>query len=308
MSVMQRCENCGEEVGENKVPFTYYQGFVLCLDCFKRLQPYQVLEIDVIKIPERRLTSRFKNEAKEAFLSSIEKDGILQPLHVIKDANGNFWLGDGLHRLIALQVKGWRLVPVIVKEGNRVDAVTSSIKSNLLRGEANAGDLAEVIAYLKDSNDWTTKRVAEEVNLSESYVSRLYNLATKRKDLLEEVKAERLSIHGAIQLMEEAEAKATTPSIQKAAAPDSCTVQPVGEDSAAPLSLEDLGLTQDEREKQLLSEEGSAVKKRELMVCDFCGKLLSRSEVAWIRVHVSEYDEALKRIKGEVRDERGAEA
>jgi hypothetical protein len=73
----------------------------------------------------------------------------------------------------------------------------------------------------------------------------------------------------------------------------------VGEDTAAPLSLEDLGLTLDEREKQPLSEEGSAVKKREFMTCDYCGKLLSRSEVAWIRVHVSEYDEALRRIKGE---------
>jgi ParB/RepB/Spo0J family partition protein len=280
-------------------------------------------------MPERRLTSRFKNETEEAFLNSIEKDGLLQPLHVIKDADGNFWLGDGLHRLIALKAKGWRLVPVVIREGSRLDAVFASIQLNVLRGEINPGDLAEVVAYLKDSTKQTIKQIAEALHLSEGYISRLYNLAAKRRDLLEEVKAERLSIHKAIQLMEEAEAKATNPSIQKDA-PDSCTVQPtnvvagstsaplnvqptctvqpVGEDTAAPLSLEDLGLTQDEREKQPLSEEGSTVKKREFMTCDFCGKLLSRSKAAWIRVHASEYDEALKRIKGEVRDERGAEA
>jgi ParB/RepB/Spo0J family partition protein len=291
------------------------------LNCFKQLQTHIILEIDAIKMPERRLTSRFKNETEEAFLNSIEKDGLLQPLHVIKDADGNFWLGDGLHRLIALKAKGWRLVPVVIREGSRLDAVFASIQLNVLRGEINPGDLAEVVAYLKDSTKQTIKQIAEALHLSEGYISRLYNLAAKRRDLLEEVKAERLSIHKAIQLMEEAEAKATNPSIQKVAAPNSCTVhptnvvagstsaplnvqptctvQPVGEDTAAPLSLEDLGLTQDKREKQPLSEEGSTVKKREFMTCDFCGKLLSRSEVAWIKVHVAEYDEALRRIKRE---------
>ncbi|MEM2518587.1 MAG: hypothetical protein QXO49_06515, partial [Candidatus Bathyarchaeia archaeon] len=37
-------------------------------------------------------------------------------------------------------------------------------------------------------------------------------------------------------------------------------------------------------------------KKTEYMTCDYCGKILSRLDVKWIKVHSEEYDKVLLAI------------
>ncbi|MCS7096706.1 MAG: hypothetical protein RMK50_06560, partial [Nitrososphaerota archaeon] len=73
-----------------------------------------------------------------------------------------------------------------------------------------------------------------------------------------------------------------------------------------PLTDEDLGITTSLKQAM---EEGKRFKpldpddlkleeprKTEYMTCDFCGRLLSRLDVKWIKVHSEEYDKVLLTI------------
>jgi ParB/RepB/Spo0J family partition protein len=315
LSEAKRCTNCGTEIGEKKAEFTFYRGFALCLDCYKRLQPYPIVRVDEIKIPKIRLRSIFDGETLEQFRESVAEYGVLAPIHVIRDKEANLWLADGEHRLIEAKARGMRLITAVVSEGEEVDAIVGSAKLNLLRGRVNSGDLAELILYLKDNLGWSYKAICKELGLkSEGYVSELYRLAKDHPDLLKAIKEERLSIHTAIEKMR---GSTVEPSIEEVGLgsgeglKQSITTkvsQGTREEkpSEAPqgLTLEDLA-TPEVPLQQITKDSRS---KPEYMTCDFCGKILSRSEVRWLKVHADEYDEALQRVKGGVRDERRAEA
>jgi ParB-like chromosome segregation protein Spo0J len=90
--------------------------------------------IDVIKVPPIRLSSELTEEEKESFEASIRRDGIVNPIQVVEDPQGNFWLADGGNRLEVARKLGWRVVPAIVRPGTVEDAMVGSAIMNLKRG------------------------------------------------------------------------------------------------------------------------------------------------------------------------------
>ena len=263
------------------------------------------VKISDIKIPDVRLHSHI--EDVNDFQESVKSEGILEPVYILEDENGNRWLADGQNRLSTAKNQGRRIIPAFVMKGSQQDAVLFSVKLNVLRGKVNVGELAELVLHFKTSFNWTVEKIASELRLSKGYVSKLLAIA-ENTTVLEKAKNGLLSLEEAYN---EVLGFLRKPfSEEKASFDERGKIQGVqkSEDSEVrqPLTDEDLGfssnlkvaLEEGKRFKPLGPDDLKAeTRKSEFMTCDYCGKILSRLDVRWIRVHVDEYDKVLLGIK-----------
>jgi ParB/RepB/Spo0J family partition protein len=139
------------------------------------------LKADDIKIPDGRLHSHFDNHSD--FEESVKTNGVIQPVHVFEDENGEYWLADGQNRLETAKSQGKIIIPAYVMAGTKQDAVLFSAKLNVLRGKVNVGELAEFVYNLRKSIGWGVEEIAENIRLSKSYVSKLLAVAENKESL-----------------------------------------------------------------------------------------------------------------------------
>ncbi|MEM3697410.1 MAG: ParB N-terminal domain-containing protein [Candidatus Bathyarchaeia archaeon] len=272
------------------------------------------LKVEDVRIPEGRLRSHFDDQ--DDFNESVRANGVIQPIHVCEDKSGVYWLADGQNRLEALKSQGKTMIQAYVVKGSKQDAILHSAKLNVLRGKVNVGELAEFLLNLR--KDMKVEEIAESLRLSKGYVSKLLSIA-QNKPVLEKLKAGLISYKEAYNEVsckspEEVQSfpgkQESQETIHKA---ESLTVKQEFEETRQPLTDEDLGITTNL--KRAL-EEGKRFKplgpddlkpeesrKTEYMTCDYCGKILSRLDVKWIKVHAEEYDKVLLLIKGEAERE-----
>lgn len=266
------------------------------------------LRITDIKIPEIRLNSEFSQEEYAEFIDSLGKNGQLQSVVVVEDESGEKWLVDGRHRLEALKALGHKIVRAEIKKGKLADAITGSVIHNLRRGRVNVAELSKVIQFLHQNFNWTLDQIAQHLGYkSKGIVSRLLKVADS-PELLKMAEEGKLTLHDIFHLDEVLHAKPI--SEEKASFAERGEILGVqkSEDSEVrqPLTDEDLGfssnlkvaLEEGKRFKPLGPDDLKAeTRKSEFMTCDYCGKILSRLDVRWIRVHVDEYDKVLLGIK-----------
>ncbi len=86
-----------------------------------------------IMIPEERVTARMDEEKAAQFDESVKTLGIDEPIRVF-EVNGELWLSDGLHRLIAAINNKIDRVDVLVKPGTERDVLFHKLRSGHLRG------------------------------------------------------------------------------------------------------------------------------------------------------------------------------
>ncbi|MEM1540695.1 MAG: hypothetical protein QXJ07_04860 [Candidatus Bathyarchaeia archaeon] len=157
------------------------------------------------------------------------------------------------------------------------------------------------------------EEIADNLHMSKGYVSMLLTVA-KNKDLLGKVKEGSLTIRQAYeksltvkQESEETRYKEKPNETAPIKAETQSLIIKQESQEKQPLTDEDLGITTSL--KQAL-EEGKRFKplspddlkleaeprKTEYMTCDYCGRILSRLDVKWIKVHSEEYDKVLLAI------------
>jgi len=245
------------------------------------------LKISVIKVPPIRLSSELAEEERSEFEASIKQDGIINPVQVIEDPQGNFWLADGGNRLEVARKLGQEVVPVIVRPGTVEDAMVGSAVMNLKRGRVNPGLLAEFIKRLADELNWTLEKIAERLQLSKGHVSTLYSIA-RDKSVLEDLKAGRLTIKGAYERAKAVGQKGSAHSstVELCSAGPTANSSPLQE--ASPLTDEDI-LTA--TESSIAGSRG--LYKTEFELCGYCGRPVAKKVAKKIFVHAHEYDKAL---------------
>jgi len=144
---------------------------------FRHLKP------DEIQVPEVRVTSIWTDEEYEDFASTIQKEGIHQPLKCILD-DGTFWLVDGLHRLDEARHRGIEKVPVVYKEGKLVDALMENLVSNRLRGKTPASDEIRLLRHLRDEYHMEPWQIAEKTGLPRARIEQRLQIATAAPEVL----------------------------------------------------------------------------------------------------------------------------
>ena len=111
----------------------------------------------IIRLPVNEIASnphqprkQFDKEKLKSLSSSIQHDGVLQPV-VVRKSGGHYELIMGERRLHAARLAGIPTVPAIVRAADEVDSLRLALVENLQREDLNPIEIAEAYRALIDS-------------------------------------------------------------------------------------------------------------------------------------------------------------
>jgi ParB family chromosome partitioning protein len=152
------------------------------------IQEIPIEDIDVSEFNTRKdLDDGQFDSTIDDLAKSIEIQGLLSPVTVIKKADGLYSLVAGQRRLRACRLLGWGSIPAIVREGiTDADATAISLVENIHRADMNPRDKAVAFSVLLDRLE-SIRDVSRETGVGESTVRkyiRLLDLAPTLQDEL----------------------------------------------------------------------------------------------------------------------------
>ncbi len=154
-----------------------------------------VTEVQVSKIRPNPNQPRkfFDEEALQELASSIRIHGVIQPLVVNAEDDGNYMIIAGERRWRASQIAGLNVVPVVIKNYTEKQVKEISLIENLQREDLNPIEAAKAIKQLMDEYKLTQETVAERIGKSRSNVANTLRLLTLAPEVLKLVESGKLS-------------------------------------------------------------------------------------------------------------------
>jgi ParB family chromosome partitioning protein len=137
---------------------------------------------------------RFSPEQLEELVSSIRKQGIIQPLIVRAIGGGKFELIAGERRLRAAGVAGLETAPVIVRQASDREVLELALVENLQRADLGPLEEAEAYNLLITQFKLTQEEVAQRVGKSRAVVANSVRLLAMPEKVRGYIQTERLSV------------------------------------------------------------------------------------------------------------------
>lgn len=154
-----------------------------------------VSEIDIKKIKPNPNQPRknFDEDALKDLASSIKIHGIVQPIVVNQQSNGEYLIIAGERRWRAANICGLATVPAVVKNYTEKQIKEISIIENLQREDLNPIEAARSIKQLMDEYGLTQEVVSERIGKSRSNIANMLRLLTLYPDVVDLVEKGKLS-------------------------------------------------------------------------------------------------------------------
>ena len=154
-----------------------------------------VLEIDITKVKPNPNQPRknFDPDALNELASSIKVHGIVQPIVVNQESNGEYMIIAGERRWRAANICGLKTVPAVVKNYTEKQVKEISIIENLQREDLNPIEAARAIKQLMDEYGLTQEVVSERIGKSRSNIANTLRLLTLYPDVIDMVEVGKLS-------------------------------------------------------------------------------------------------------------------
>ncbi len=154
-----------------------------------------VLEIDIRKIHPNPNQPRknFDEDALKELAASIKTHGIVQPIVLNKQPNGEYLIIAGERRWRAANLCGLETVPAVVKNYTEKQIKEISIIENLQREDLNPVEAARAIKQLMDEYNLTQEVVSERIGKSRSNIANTLRLLSLYPDVLKLVEEGKLS-------------------------------------------------------------------------------------------------------------------
>jgi len=146
------------------------------------------LPVETIKPNPNQPRTKIDPEALAGLTSSIEANGVVQPLLVHPLPDGSYELIAGERRWRAAQEAGLAKVPAIVRDQERAERLQVALIENMVREDLNPVDEARACAALVDELGLSREELARRVGRSRPAVSnliRLLDLPDEALDLIE---------------------------------------------------------------------------------------------------------------------------
>jgi ParB family chromosome partitioning protein len=148
--------------------------------------PYsQELVIQMIPVERVRvLNPRERNKKKyKQIVGSIADIGLKRPITVSPNPDGWFDLVCGQGRLEAYKLLGQELVPAVIREVSREDAMLMSLVENIARSKPRTMELVRQLAALRDRG-YSQAEIGAKVGMSKAHVSELLLLLDRGEERL----------------------------------------------------------------------------------------------------------------------------
>ncbi len=151
------------------------------------------IEIDKIKPNPNQPRKNFDEDALKELAASIKVHGIVQPIVLNKQANGDFLIIAGERRWRAARLCGLDKVPAVVKNYTEKQIKEISIIENLQREDLNPVEAARAIKQLMDEYNLTQEVVSERIGKSRSNIANTLRILTLYPDVLKLVEEGKIS-------------------------------------------------------------------------------------------------------------------
>lgn len=150
----------------------------------EKYKEIELSEISLNPLQPRKTTSR---EELEELKSSIEKNGLLQPILVVSESSG-YRLIAGERRFKAVEELGWQKIPAIVLErAEEVELLRKSLVENVQRSNLNPIEEASAYKKLIDEYDYSLDRIANEVGKDITTISNTIRLLNLPEEIKEDI-------------------------------------------------------------------------------------------------------------------------
>jgi ParB family chromosome partitioning protein len=134
------------------------------------------LPIELIKPNPNQPRTKIDADALAGLASSIEANGVVQPLLVRPLPDGSYELIAGERRWRAAQAAGLAKVPAVVRDQELAERLQVALIENMVREDLNPVDEARACAALVDELGLTKEDLARRVGRSRPAVSNLIRL------------------------------------------------------------------------------------------------------------------------------------
>jgi ParB family chromosome partitioning protein len=162
------------------------------------------LPIELIKPNPNQPRTKIDPESLAGLASSIEANGVVQPLLVHPLPDGSYELVAGERRWRAAQAAGLSKVPAVVRDQELAERLQVALIENMVRENLNPVDEARACAALVDDLGLSKEELAKRVGRSRPAVSNLIRLLDLPDEALELLESRELSEgHGKALLLAE---------------------------------------------------------------------------------------------------------
>jgi ParB family chromosome partitioning protein len=151
------------------------------------------LPVEVIKPNPNQPRTKIDPEALAGLASSIEANGVVQPLLVRPLADGSYELIAGERRWRAAQAAGLAKVPAVVRDQELAERLQVALIENMVREDLNPVDEARACAALVDELGLSKEELARRVGRSRPAVSNLIRLLDLPDEALQLLESGELS-------------------------------------------------------------------------------------------------------------------
>jgi ParB family transcriptional regulator, chromosome partitioning protein len=143
------------------------------------------LPIELIKPNPNQPRTKIDPEALAGLATSIETNGVVQPLLVRPLPDGSYELIAGERRWRAAQAAGLEKVPAVVRDQELAERLQVALIENMVREDLNPVDEARACAALVDELGLSKEDLAKRVGRSRPAVSNLIRLLDLPDEALE---------------------------------------------------------------------------------------------------------------------------
>jgi ParB family chromosome partitioning protein len=151
------------------------------------------LPTELIKPNPNQPRTKIDPESLTGLTSSIEANGVVQPLLVRPLPDGSYELIAGERRWRAAQAAGLAKVPAVVRDQELAERLQVALIENMVREDLNPVDEARACAALVDELGLSKEELARRVGRSRPAVSNLIRLLDLPDEALELLEAGQLS-------------------------------------------------------------------------------------------------------------------
>lgn len=154
-----------------------------------------VLEIDINKIKPNPNQPRknFDQDTLNELAASIKVHGIVQPIVLNQQPDGQYLIIAGERRWRAANICGLKTVPAVIKNYTDKQIKEISIIENLQREDLNPIEAARAIKELMDEYGLTQETVSDRIGKSRSNVANTLRLLSLYPDVMEMVEKGKIS-------------------------------------------------------------------------------------------------------------------
>jgi ParB family chromosome partitioning protein len=151
------------------------------------------LPIELIKPNPNQPRTRIDPDSLAGLASSIEANGVVQPLLVRPLADGSYELVAGERRWRAAEAAGLAKVPAVIRDQERADRLQVALIENMVREDLNPVDEARACASLVDELGLSRDELGRRVGRDRSTISNLIRLLDLPDEALELLESGKLS-------------------------------------------------------------------------------------------------------------------